>query len=214
MGFFGRKPRWKINELLADEAAKLEALYDLEVYPFIGGPNSRLSNMTEKQGALGAATQALERAVWREPYEFIWNFALGNNYLRIGRFADAVIANERALALHQNDPRVEYALATCYRMLIRAAYSAPEFRERFGQINKMVEGTGLDDFIAGGRFDPYQAASELQKLGITWDCAVREAVKHFRRAIALGVSDSEMKFINAIIESDREEARAFGIIIQ
>lgn len=202
MGHFGRKTQYKIDELLPDESAKLEALYNLEVYPFIGGPKAPLLDITDQQGALWAAIQSLRRAAWREPYEFLWNFALGNNYIRLGMFADAVMVNERALALHPNDPRVGYALATCYRMLTRAAYSTPELREKIGQINRMAEGTGLDDrVIAGGKFDPDGAANELQKLGLTWENAAQESIKHFKKAMALGLSNAEIMAINTIIDS-------------
>ena len=75
------------------------------------------------------------------------------------------MANRRALALHPNDSRVEYALATCLRMLTRAVYCGPAFRDAITPGGKMFEGTEFDGFLAGGKFDPYEAANELQKLG-------------------------------------------------
>jgi tetratricopeptide (TPR) repeat protein len=213
MGLFGRKPRYTIHGFLREEQAKLEALYTLEVYPVIGGPQAALFTIQDQQKLSWAAVQALERAALREPYEFLWHFALGDHYFRLGRFADAVMTNRRALALHPNDTRAEYAMATCLRMLTRAAYSGREFGEMVVRMNKMIEGTELERFLAGGKFDPYQATYELQKLGLTWEYAARESVKHFKKAIALGLPSSETKSVNTIIESMREEFRAFGVVI-
>jgi tetratricopeptide (TPR) repeat protein len=213
MGLFGRKPQYTIHGLLREEQAKLDALYNLEVYPVIGGPQAPLSNIHDQQKVSWTAAQALERAVVREPYEFLWHLALGEHYVRLGRFADAVMVNERALALHPNDPRAEYAMATCLRMLTRAAYSGREVGEMVVRMNKMIEGTEPERFLAGGKFDPYQATYELQKLGLTWEYAARKSVKHFKKAIASGLSASETKFINTIIESMREEFLPFSVTI-
>jgi hypothetical protein len=123
------------------------------------------------------------------------------------------MANGRALTLHPNDPRVEYALATCLRMLTRAAYCGPEFRDTVLRMGKVFEGTESERLLAGGKFDPHEAANELQKLGITWQDAARESVKHFKKAIALGLPSSETKSINIIMESMREEFLSFDVII-
>jgi len=213
MGFFRRKPRYTIHGFLPEEQSKLDVLYTLEVYPAIGGPQTVLFTIQDRQKVSRLAVQALERAALREPYEFLWYFALGHHYCGLGRFADAVMANERALALHPNDPRLEYALATCLRMLTRAAYCGSEFRDTMMRVSKMLRETGLEAFLAGGKFDPDEAVKELQKLGITWEEAARESVKHFKKAIALGLPSSERKFINTIIESMREEFLMLGVII-
>ncbi len=215
MRIFGRTPRYSTQRLLREEAAKIDAVFNLEVYPLIGGPKALLVTIEDKQRAYWLAVQALERAVWREPREFLWHFTLGANYYLLGRFADAVIANSHALALHPDDPRVEYNMATYLMILTRAAYCGPTFKNKVEEIKIMQEQFEFDwrTYADMLKFDPDQAAYELQKLNITWEYAATESVKHLERARELGLPSSENEHINTLIKAMREEFWNLGIVI-
>ena len=215
MGLFGRKPRYSIQGLLREEEAKINVLYSAEVYPLIGGPEAALVTTEDRQRAYWLTAQALERAVLREPGEFLWHYSLGAKYFSLGRFADAVIANSHALALHPDDPRVEYNMATYLNVCTRAAYCGPAFKDMVEKAKVVQEQLKTDwrTFADMFPFDPDYAAYELQKLNMTWQYAASETVKHFQRAIELGLSSSEVEYINILIKEIREEFWNLGIAI-
>jgi len=215
MPCFELEPRYSIQGLLREEEAKIDALYSAEVYPYIGGAEAPLVTTEDRQRAYWLAFQALERAVCREPGEFLWHFSLGATYFPLGRFADAVIANSHALALHPDDPRVHYNMATYLNFLTRAAYCGPAFRDMMEKMKVMQEQLKSDwrTYADVLPFNPDQSAYELQKLNITWQYAAVEAVKHFERAKALGLPSSEMEHIDTLIKAMREEFWKLGIVI-
>jgi len=210
------KSRYSTQRLLPEEEVKLNALYEIDVYPLIGGSEAPLSTTEDKLRAFSIAVNALEKAVVQEPGEFLWHFKLGSSYFLLGRFADAVTANSHALVLHPEDPRVEYNMATYLRAMTRAAYCGTAFRDKVENIRSMQRANGYDwstyqDMLP---FEPDTAENELRKLNITWQYAVVEAVRHFQRAIELGLPSSEVADIKAIIKAISAEFSEFDIVIK
>jgi hypothetical protein len=107
----------------------------------------------------------------------------------------------------------ECMLATGFRYMTRAMYCSPEFRDRLKQANEMLAESGVDGWMGGLAFDPDESERELQKLGMSWQEAARESVKHFRKATALGLPKSEIKLVNSFIESMRSQFSRHGVTL-
>lgn len=200
-----------IGAFLPEEEVKIDRLYYMHIYQALGGRYPDITNRDDIERASKLALQALEKATDEEPGEFIWNFVLGDHYGRLGRLADATRACQRAVNIKPDDPRAHYAMATVYRMLMRAIYAEPQYRERIDLVKEMQEGSSMGAMTP--QFDPDSAASALQELHMTWQDAAKVSVKYFRSALALGFSRSENMMIEQTIEEIRSQCLRHGLSV-
>jgi hypothetical protein len=133
--------------------------------------------------------RACELALKHYPNEWIIHYVLAGKYCDLGYYADCLRENLMCVKIRPNDIRSVYALATSYRLFMRADWSKEE--NEIAQILKENVGIG---FVV----DKHYSQAGLDHTGLTVETCAFQAIKWFERALQLG-PDCESK--NQIIQN-------------
>jgi len=124
---------------------------------------------------------AAEKAAEEHPDEWTVFWTLGDKYLQMGRYADALRASRRCIELRPADIRSVYARATAYNMLTRAAWSAEEFFQK----QELERSLLPPEMRSLSRLTRELVLTELDKTGLEVDTAAVEAMRWFEYALTL-----------------------------
>lgn len=139
----------------------------------------------ESQGDLPGASEALQRAITKDPEAAVLHRELAETLARQGRYPEAVASGERALALDGTDARTRFFLGTMYRLgkepekaeaVLRGADGAPIGQDAALLLYGIaVEAERYDEALDVGRWleaqDPdalrglFAVAGALERLG-------------------------------------------------
>jgi tetratricopeptide (TPR) repeat protein len=136
---------------------------------------------------------ALETKTQQDPTEWVYWYALSDNYYSLGQYNNAVKASETAYGLRPRDPRSPYGLATILRELTNARYVGnpefPKFR------NKLSE----DDKTRYYDPDPSTRQKVLDELEMTIDQAAERSLLLFEEVVTYAIPSEEKIHVNDIL---------------
>jgi len=135
--------------------------------------------------------ERLEKTLIRKPKYWLALYQLGDWHSRDKRYFEAINILQKAYSIRPKDPRSTYALATTYRVLVRA---------RFVGIDPKDILPASVERIAGEDFDPAASARDLNALGLTIDEAAEQAMEYFEKTLALGVRKGEEHLVTSSLE--------------
>ncbi len=139
---------------------------------------------------------ALQAATEKNPNEWVYWYAIADNWSSLGSYSLALDALEKCLELKSNDPRSAYAIATLYRTLTRA---------RFIDNPKAKGLQNVMSAVNGAIFDPKVSANGLKQIGITIEEAARKSIQYFEKTLKLRINRSEEQHIRNILKELYED---------